>query len=175
MDAAHQNPAWHAAAYVTAEVRSSWLTGPGAGKIRFNLSSVNTAPNARVIHAVGDRGFPNGVDIGFRCNKLFIDTSLAFNAFFYRADSSGTARSGDIFVPWSESWRGQTIWAQGAWQDSKTMRPSLTRAMSLTIPNVSPEHPRHKHLFSFKLPNQTNRASFVFRVSASPLVLYTYR
>lgn len=171
-DSAHTNPGWHAATSLWAAVHTYEIgsRSPYNGKVVFRLGSVNTAPNATVIHGVSNNGFSRGLDVAFRCDKLHVDTSKLFNAFYFKTDANGAFVSAEILAPWRGSFLGQRLWVQGAWSDSKTGYASLTKAMTLTMPTTPPNPPRRANLDSgfASGPILSQSPSF------NPVALYTY-
>ena len=172
MDSTHRNPTGHATTSLSAKVFGKLLGDRSRynGKIVFHLGSVNTAPNAMVIHGVSSNGLPQGIDIGFRCNKLHLDTSRLFNAFYFKTDANGSFTSQEILEPWRKAWLGHRLWVQGAWADSKTGWASLTTAMTLTMPNDPANLPRRVSMFSFGSLKPSLSQSFI----NNPVMLFTY-
>ena len=108
-------------------------------KVQLTVYSYFTAPNATVIHALGLGANKNGVAVGARCNKLYVD--LAKPTILMTARASGVFGLSGLrswAFPWKKEFAGQELYTQGAWADSKTGAFSLTDGTHLTVPNSLP-------------------------------------
>ena len=120
------------------------------GKFEFYLQSVYTAPSQPVIQAIG-LGGTTGVDIGAKCNRLYVDFNrpvLLLVATAY--GRGGNGRSGPWRVPWHKAFEGVNLFIQAAWTDSKSKQLSLTQALRLRLPWGLPpaEEPRFKTVYN---------------------------
>lgn len=109
-----------------------------AGTTVFSVSSAFTARGAPVLHVVSNSGSDRGVNIGARCQKLYVafngtyvpalqTTMTTLNAF------SGVASRRITTIP---SLVGTMVGAQSAWADSGSGRFSLTTAMRAQVPPI---------------------------------------
>ena len=113
------------------------------GMFDIELSSLLTAKSGNVIHAMGVAGTLTGVNIGAKCNLLFIDTTKPWIPILRTADSSGhigfasnTVRSTLLGpAPFNSAFAGFRAWHQAAYADSKTGAFTLTTARFADIPN----------------------------------------
>ncbi len=113
------------------------------GMFDIELSSLLTAKSGNVIHALGVAGTLTGVNIGAKCNLLFIDTTKPWIPILRTADSTGnigfasnTMRSTLLGpVPFKPAFAGFRAWHQAAYADSKTGAFALTTARFADIPN----------------------------------------
>ncbi|MHC4514669.1 MAG: hypothetical protein ACYTGW_02015 [Planctomycetota bacterium] len=109
------------------------------GQVRFVLYSYYTAPNARVIAAIGFAGHPKGINLGANCNPLFVNLNVPWFALGRTTiNSSGYSGSVEFILPWQSGMANVPVWVQSAWADSKTNAFSLTRAMSVVFPKDRP-------------------------------------
>ena len=113
------------------------------GMFDIELSSLRTAKNGNVIHALGVAGNLLGVNVGAKCNFLFIDTTKPFFTFLRKADGTGnigfasnTMKSTLLGpVAFKPAFAGVRVWHQAAYADSLTGQFALTTARLADIPN----------------------------------------
>ncbi len=123
---------------------SAFAWGPSASNANYRNSlsvehySKFTAPAAKVIHAVGLGGYRAGVNIGARCNALYVDLTKPHLLVPVTTDLSGFAGFTPWLVPWTAALASMQIYVQAAWADSRTQHFSLTSAVRVTFPNSLP-------------------------------------
>ncbi|MHC5070339.1 MAG: hypothetical protein ACYTGO_07605 [Planctomycetota bacterium] len=114
------------------------------GTVTVRLWSYYTAPGAPVVQALGVAGKPAGVPVGARCNSLHVDLNQPV-IYFRRTASPGPAYSGITSfgpLPYSNALAGLSLWAQGAWVDSKTAAFSLTVGRDIVFPQKPQSLPK---------------------------------
>jgi hypothetical protein len=114
------------------------------GMMDIGFMSVNVAPNAWVINAIGVAGNVKGVDVGALCNRLHLDLSKPYVPLFLKTTQKrGVGISPNIWgrVKWQNAFGGLEIWGQAAWSDSKTGGFSLSQAGRLILPARKPGTP----------------------------------
>lgn len=124
-------------------------------KLRVDLSSSNTAPNKPVVLALGLAGNTNGVQIGARCNRLYVDLNQAWLPLFGMANASGSWLQ-QYLVPSSPALTAIKLWLQAGWDDSQTKVFSLSQARMTETPQTLPpaSTPKRKCYISY-IPNST--------------------
>ncbi|MHC4899713.1 MAG: hypothetical protein ACYTGW_21685 [Planctomycetota bacterium] len=113
------------------------------GMFDIELSSQRTAKNANVIHALGTFGNFAGINIGAKCNLLFIDTTKPWIPVLRKADGNGEVGLFSNNVrstllgpsPFMPAFAGFQAWHQAAYADSVTNAFTLTTARVATVPN----------------------------------------
>jgi len=132
----------NSAAYTYATIRVYGITYSNVTyreKAHFELYSYYTAPDARVITAIAFAGIPAGLDIGARCNLLYVNLQGPWIA-LGRTTQGNQGYSGTFvaFSPWIKGMANVPIWVQTAWDDSSTKMFSLTTAQSVVLPGNKP-------------------------------------
>jgi len=150
--------------YIATTYGYSYAYGPANNQVTLrNTMQVNhysyyTAPNSPVVQAIGVGGSSNGVNVGARCNRLYVDLNKPTVLLNMTATGS-TGYSGLVTwsMPWQPAFNNLKIYIQSAWADSKTRALSLSTAVLLTLPNGAPPTflPRYKSMFSAD-PNSAN-------------------
>ena len=104
-------------------------------KLSFMHESWFTAERAPVVHAIGLGGNRTGVDIGARCQRLYVDFNKPVILVF-------PAGSSFVFKSWTVPWRpamaDRELYVQAAWADSRTGAFSLAVASKVTLPSGLP-------------------------------------
>lgn len=105
-------------------------------KLQVEHHSYSTAPGAPVVHALGLAGSTTGVEIGARCNPVYVDFNkpVLLIPLHTLNDSLGFSGVMGWAVPWDDGFSDVDIYAQAAWADSRTSAFSLTTAVKLTLP-----------------------------------------
>ncbi|MHC4812480.1 MAG: hypothetical protein ACYTFN_05245, partial [Planctomycetota bacterium] len=106
---------------------------PHGNNVRFQIYSYRTAPNAPVLTVVGLGGNTAGVNIGAVCNKLYMDLGKPWVPIFRKTKPDGNSGTLVLYTPYQPALNGLVIWAQTAWDDSKTRYFSLTNASRIAI------------------------------------------
>ena len=143
-------------------------------KLEFKHQSILTAPNSTVIHAIGFGLNSQGLDIGARCNKLFIDFSKPVFLQTMKTDSFGITPFQQILTPWRSEFANLELTLQGGWADSKRGEFSLTSAVHVTLPEGI-----EKSRFKVQYAPGVNPANSIVNASPSaiafPATAYTIR
>ncbi|MHC4078740.1 MAG: hypothetical protein ACYST0_09930, partial [Planctomycetota bacterium] len=121
-------------------------------KLQLTHYSYYTAPDdAPVVHAVGMGGSTGGVDVGARCNRLYVDFNKPA-ALVHLTTINNYGYSGQMgwAVPWDNVFNNMQLYIQAGWADSRTKAFSLTGAVRLTLPNGLPPAtlPRYKTIYN---------------------------
>ena len=116
-----------------------------------------TAPNSSVIHAVGLASNAAGVNIGARCNKLYVDLTKPHVLVPIATLSNGYSGSMGWLVPWQKSMANREVYVQAAWADSQTKALGLSSAARITFPDAlpPPRLPLRKMLIGYVLSQST--------------------
>ena len=121
-------------------------------KLQLNHYSYYTAPDgAPVVHALGLGGSTSGVNVGARCNPLFVDfTKPTVLVNLKTINNYGYSGLMGWAIPWDNAFNNQELYIQAGWTDSKSKAFSLTAAVKLTLPNGLPPAilPRYKTTYS---------------------------
>ena len=117
-------------------------------KLQFRHLSMWTAPRALVVHAIGLDGNRTGVDVGARCQRLYVDFSKPVVLL-----NMWTGAGGEIVRYWSVPWQpvlaDLALYVQAAWVDSRNGAFSLTGASKVTLPSRLPSRvpPRFRSIY----------------------------
>lgn len=166
-------------AFTFADLMVHGITHPNVTlreKVSFEVYSYYTAPNARVITAIGFSGNRAGTDIAAHCNLLYLNPQAPW--FFVArdtVDSLGFSGVYDVVAPWSPKMANMHIWVQSAWDDSKLNLFSLTKAMTVETPPEIPTPRRMVCTYSYLPGADTGSNPEVGSVSLNPITRYTYK
>ena len=100
-------------------------------RLQFMLESWFTALKSPVVHAIGLGGNRTGVDVGARCQRLYVDLGKPV-VFVIRL---GPFPRMSWTVPWQPVLANLGLYAQAAWADSQGGAFSLTVASKVTLPS----------------------------------------
>lgn len=109
----------------------SKLHSHSPGTIQLRFRNRETAVGQQVVQAVGVAGLPAGIDVGARCNRLYLDLSQP-HLFFPAVGAVGRFHTAS--APRTPANLGVELWLQAAWKDSVDGRFSLTRAARCAAP-----------------------------------------
>ena len=120
-------------------------------KLWVEHHSYFTALNAPVIHALGLGGLGGGVNIGARCNALYVDFNKPVALVHLKTQGQHAYSAVTWTTPLHKALVSQEIYLQAAWADSKTQGLGLSMATKLTLPASLPATviPRYKTILSF--------------------------
>jgi hypothetical protein len=95
------------------------------------------------------------VEIGARCNRLYVDLTKAWLPLFGMANASGSWKQ-QYLVPSSPALTAIKLWLQAGWDDSQTKVFSLSQARMTETPQTLPpvSTPKRKCYISY-IPNST--------------------
>ncbi|MHC4516579.1 MAG: hypothetical protein ACYTGW_07055 [Planctomycetota bacterium] len=124
-------------------------------QLRVDLSSSNTARSQPVVLALGFAANVSGVDVGARCNRLYVDISKGWIPLFAQANASGSWKQ-QWLVNSSPTLTGIKLYLQAAWNDSQTKAFSLSQARMTETPRTLPpaSTPKRKCYINY-IPNST--------------------
>ncbi len=146
-------------------------------KLRLQWYSYYTAPGKPVFQAVGlGAGNTAGLDIGARCNRLYLDATKPFLLLSKTAQNTAQAYSGptEIITPWENRFAGIALHVQAAWADSRSGLFSLTRARSFVLPGY-PTRALKKRMAYRYTPELGNAIGPVAWSSSLPLPRLTHK
>jgi hypothetical protein len=166
-------------AYTFADLMVHGITHPNVmlrEKTSFEMYSYYTAPNARIISAIGFAGIRTGVDVGARCNLLYLNWDApAFFVARTTVDSRGFSSAYDVVAPWDPKMANMQVWVQTAWDDSKLNFFSLTQAMMVEMPSELPTPRRMVCTYSYLPGDDTGFNPETGSVYLNPIARYTYK
>ncbi len=124
-------------------------------KLRVDLSASNIAPSQPVALALGFAANTAGVNVGARCNLLYVDLTKGWLSLFGQANASGSWKQ-QYLVNSSNALTGIKLYLQAAWADSKTRAFSLSQARMTETPRTLPpvNTPKRKCYINY-IPNST--------------------
>jgi len=124
-------------------------------KLRVDLSASNIAPSQPVVNALGFAANTNGVNVGAKCNSLYVDLSKGWIPLFGMANTSGSWKQ-QYLVKSSNTLTGIKLYLQAGYDDSKTKVFSLSQARMTETPRSLPpaSTPKRKCYISY-IPNST--------------------
>ena len=148
-------------------------------KLVFQHYSYYTAPKATVIHALGLAGTTAGVNVGAKCNKLYVDLSKPNILMPFRTLNNTSGQSGTMgwLLPWNSAFANATVYMQGAWSDSQSKQLALTQAIQVTLPNGVPaaELPEFTSVYRYDTTSTTGFGPYRANSSYFPYTRYKTR
>jgi hypothetical protein len=155
----------------------NYSTNTYRDKLRVRWYSYYTAPDKPVFQVVGvGVGNTAGVEIGARCNRLYVDLSKPYLLLSKTAQNTAEAYSGptEIITPWETRLQGLAFHVQAAWADSRSGLFSLTRARSFVVPGY-PTQPLKKRMAFRYSPESGNAIGPIAWSASLPLPRLTHK
>ena len=120
-----------------AYVHSDLYGGGMAGKVSLRVDVTYAKPQTPVLLMTSLAGYTKGVNIGSRCNKLWLNPAAA--VLIQALPAGGGQRLPPVTrfltnTKFSDAWAGRNVWFQAGYTDSVTGRLNLTTAAFVRLP-----------------------------------------
>lgn len=123
-----------------ASIEGSCHVAAGGGQdTHLEFRSLLTAPNAPVLKAVSTGRLSNGLQLGARCNRLFLDPATPWVLLpATTGPRVGYSPWVRLSAPWTGALSRAQLFVQAAWTDSVSNRLGLSQGLEFTLPVTTP-------------------------------------
>ncbi|MHC4921131.1 MAG: hypothetical protein ACYTKC_16255 [Planctomycetota bacterium] len=139
-------------------------------KFFASMYTTGAPKGTKVVHGLGVTGSTTGVDIG-SCNRLFVNPQILFHG-TSTDQTQGIWNNLIGYFPYDAKLVGLKLWAQGAWNDSRTGVLKLTRACHTIVPQKPQVAVSRRHLWHFD-PNSATGFLSISGLDRMPVVQYS--